>query len=312
MINLNILTSRREYYLPLIFHFIKRMKEENRKKVHVNILAFGDMSRFDNEIDTMESLGVSASAIRFVSEYMEKAVWAVDQNVEYTAKIDEDTVVSNHVLDYIIENIRMLDDPQNLVISPVVTNGIPTPEMFLEQFATEEQKQRVYSLFLQTRLGPLWGADYTFLNRHTVDAKEWKPEEFYASVAGMRHHYKGIHPLRVNAEAQLTINQIVSGQHERFFGLQEFSMVQNDHPYLCNNLFFIRNDTWRKIFVDRSLWFDGFDEVPLSEYKQRNGLKWLFVKNGWCQHFAWNTVYGHPWIQQAEEPFVDELKKRVM
>jgi len=288
------------------------MKPENKGKITLSILAYGDASRFDRYIRELAESSVKARVVIFSSDYMEKTLWAARQPFEYTAKIDEDVFVNNHVLDFIVENITALDDPRNLVLTPILTNGIPTCDLFLDQVFDERERAELHKIFLETRFGPLWGTDYSFLNKYTVAASKWDSEAFYASVAAWPHHYKGIHPVRVNLLAQMKINEIVlRSKAELFVERKNFRLKEDDHPYLCNNLFFIRTDKWRRIVEDQSLYVDSFDEVPLSRYKQTSGEKWVVVDGSFGIHTMFNAVYGQGDAEREEERFVRAFARRL-
>lgn len=328
MINLCLYTSRREYCIPLFVHFLKKMKPENKRKIKLSILAYGNMGRFNQIVNELEDNGIEARAVQFSSEYMEKTTWAVRQPFDYTAKIDEDVFLNNFALDFIVENIHTLDEPNHLAVTPMLSNGIPTVDLFVNQWFDESDKDELRKLFVKTPFGPIWGADYTFLNKFTIDSPSegnallgplgtFRPyfdyENFYKALAEWPHFYKGIHPVRINPIAQIRIAEMILEKYiKKFTDSNDFSLIEADHPYLCNNMFFIRTDKWRKIVEDGSLYVDPFDEVPLSKYKQKSGEKWLIVDKSFGIHTIYNTVYGHPGIQEFEMNYVETLKKKVI
>jgi hypothetical protein len=61
-------------------------------------------------------------------------------------------------------------------------------------------------------------------------------------------------------------------------------------PYICTSFFAIRNDVWRNIINDQSLYVDNFDEVPLNKYKDKTNKKMLFITNSFCVHIIYNTI----------------------
>jgi len=313
MINLNVFTSRRGHYLPLFFHFVKKMKPANRARVHVSLLAYGDPAAHVPLIDDLRAHGVSARVETFRSEYLEKTLWAVRQPYTYSAKIDEDVFLNQHALDFIVENISVLDDPAHTAVTPIFSNGIPTCDRFLDQVFDAGDRAELHRMFLSTRFGALWGADYTFLNRHTVDSTRWDPEGFYRAVAAWSHPYKGIHPVRVDPRAQIAINEKILARYvDTFVEARPYAMMADDHPYLCNNLFFIKTEKWRRIVQNSSLYVDSFDEVPLNRHKQRKGERWVIVDRSFGIHTLYNTVYNHRGLQRFEDRFVEGLKRRLM
>ena len=67
----------------------------------------------------------------------------------------------------------------------------------------------------------------------------------------------------------------------------------NDAPYLCNSIFCIRTDTYKKIVEDNTLYVDSYEEVPLNKYCWKNNMNHLFVKNGFAIHMYYNWKNNH-------------------
>lgn len=290
-IHINLLTSRRERFLELSLFFLNRIKEQNKKRIKLNIIASGGSPRRFNKLLNRLN-GIEYEVQTGFSEYLDKIAWAAAQDCKYQAKLDEDVFVSEHVLDFMLENLNALDESQNLTISPLFSNGIPTVDQFIGQFLSAAEQDEINSLFLKTVFAQTWGVDYSFLNEHTTQAKTWNPANYYASVARMDHYLKGIHPVRLNAEAQLRLNQMLRDESHirQFVAPTNLELQSIDAPYLCNNFFFIRNDIWNAILKDKALFRDAFDEIPLSLYKQQSGKRFLFVKGGFAIHTMYNSI----------------------
>jgi hypothetical protein len=79
-------------------------------------------------------------------------------------------------------------------------------------------------------------------------------------------------------------------------------------PYFCNSLFFIKTEEWKKIISDRSLFRDGYDEVPLNLYKDNHDLNMCFARNGFCIHMAYNTI-GPNKQKLVQDYYTKELNK---
>ena len=75
-----------------------------------------------------------------------------------------------------------------------------------------------------------------------------------------------------------------------FLAKHYYSIKEFDRPYFTNNVFAFRTEEWRNVL---QLPNDGFDEVPLSEYKNAQNKKCYYIDNGFCAHPMYNTVFGY-------------------
>ena len=149
-------------------------------------------------------------------------------------------------------------------------------------------------MFLKTNFYNRDGAVYEFLNKHTLNASKWNKDAFFESVKFMNHHYKGIHPIRMNIESLNFLNNYIIQNKNRFMKDNELSIIDNDNsPYLCNSIFCIKTETYKSIITDNTLYVDPFEEVPLNKYSWRHNMNHLFVKNGYAIHMYYNWSNNH-------------------
>lgn len=310
LIAINLLTSRRENFLELFLFFLNRIRPENKKKIRLKIICCGGpISRFDPLLKRLD--GIEYTVINRFTEYLEKVEWACHQPEPYQAKLDEDIFINEHGLNFLIENVGVLDDEANLALCPLFSNGIPTTDRFIETFFPESYKDELFSGFLNTTMGQTWGVDYSPLNKHTIEASQWKAEEYYRGLASIDHYLRGIHPVRINEQVQLRINEMLldPASIEKFIKAGPMSIIEIPAPYLCNNFFFMRTDVWRRIIEDKSLFRDPFDEVAISNYKNREGKRFLFADGAFAIHTMYNTIAG-PENDKKEQGFVAEFQKK--
>jgi hypothetical protein len=123
-------------YWRLTSHFLNNIKPENKKKIKVNILATND----EPWLDYLDP-DIAAQVIIFPynGNYLAKAKLASKDENPYSIKLDEDCFMSNHVWDYFIENIHILDDPDVLLVSPLVSTNIPLVDEFIDTFIDDEK-----------------------------------------------------------------------------------------------------------------------------------------------------------------------------
>lgn len=214
-----------------------------------------------------------------------------NENIPYLMKHDNDILMSHFMYDYLFENLSVLEDSSNIVLTPTLTSGIPTCDMFIEDFLTPEEQTKIKNVFLKYTHGPLWGTDYTALNKFTVQAQEWDSKAYYRGVKIHPHHYKGIHPVRMSEEAILTLNEMVLNHKEQIFSKGEFSLFYDkESPYFCNSVFCIKGNVYNTLLNRSDLYVDNYDEVPLNKWRDMFNLNIVIVRKGAAIHSFYNTI----------------------
>jgi len=289
--------------------YVKLLQESSSKDQWKLIILTHDES-VDFYRNILDDTNINHSEFVFHphNNYMTKVNFAIQyakqNNFPYMLKCDNDLFFRGRTLDYMIDNLYLLDNSNNLTIGPVLSSGIPGVEYFCEQFLTDEQRTQQYQYFLKTQLTDIWGATYTHHNKYTIQATEWNGHKFFEDVKQNSHYYKGIHPVRVNLDAIQYLNSCIISNKSKFYENLEMSVIQdNTSPYLCDSTFAIRTDIYEKIVSDPSLFVDDFDEVPLNKYAWNHSMSHLFVKNGFGIHMYYNTIpnnriYEQQFVQQ--------------
>lgn len=306
-ITINYLSHNRLNYTELMFYFLSKIKTENKKKLKINILATHE----NDWVVKCEKLDIEYNIhiINTGENYLKKIKYAITTDTEYSVKLDEDCFINNHVWDYLIENVEILKDNENLTLSPVMSNNIPSCDYFIEDFIKDyEVKNKIHDYFLKRPMpNGLWGVDYTPLNECTINAKYWNAELYYKKLNTLNTNTKGMHPLRISYEAQMLINDYIIKNLNMFKNKNEYGIFSIDAPYFTNSLFFIKTSEWFKILSQSTV--DSYDEIALNKYKKDTNKKFLFVKNGFGIHPMFNTVHGNknPWGIGGENGENDEL-----
>jgi len=285
-------------------HFIE-MLNKSQKKTEWKLLILTHTNDNNFYIENLKNYDIQydINNVEPGNNYMRKVFFATEyaeiNEIPYLMKCDNDIFLKAQTLDFMIDNLSLLENGNHLTIGPVLTSGIPGIEYFKEQFLDNEAQNRLDDLFLQTVFYNRDGANYEFLNQYSLNAKIWDKTEFFNSVKYMNHHYKGIHPIRVNEESLAFLNDYIIQNKERFMKAYELDVIcDNNSPYLCNSIFCIKTDIYKKILLDNSLFVDCFDEVPLNKYAWKNNMNHLFVKNGYAIHMYYNWNHNH--IYQEE------------
>lgn len=302
------LTSDSRHYT--FNYFVNLLKSSNRKNEwSLLILTHSNDEAFYNN-------GLNGTGIRFNTlnvpshdNYMTKVKYAVEHaennNTPYLMKCDNDIFITSQTLDYMIDNLSILDNSTHLTLGPTLSSGIPGVEYFITQYLSESEKNTLNNKFLETQFYNRDGAVYTHLNEFTTNSSVWDKNSFFENVRYMEHHYKGIHPIRINYDAIHYLNTCILDNKDKFFKTIPTSLILNDtSPYLCDSIFCIKTDIYKKIIYDSSLFVDAYDEVPLNKYAWNNSMKHAFVENGFGIHILYNWYSN---LSEYENNFCEHL-----
>jgi hypothetical protein len=284
-------SNSRHYTFP---HFIKLLNQ-SKKKDEWELLVLthsGDQQFYANELNNT-SIKTTIVNVPPHNNYMTKVKVAIDfaekNNSLYLMKCDNDIFLNPQTLDYMIDNLSVLDGKEYLTLGPTLSSGIPGVEYFMKQYLSDSEQDKLKKIFLKSQFYDRDGVDYNHLNQHTIGSESWNKDKFFNSVKLMPHPIKGIHPIRINYESIDYLNNCILNNKEKFFNTQPTSLILNDlSPYLCDSIFCIRTDTYKKIIYDNSLFIDAFDEIPLNKYAWSKSMKHVFVENGFALHMLYN------------------------
>jgi len=288
--------DRRHYTFP---HFINMINNSEKKILwKLLILTHSEDSDFYSKFLKNFDINHEIIKVDHYNNYLKKVHYASNyaniNNIPYVMKCDNDIFIKAQTLDYMIDNLHLLENSKNLTLSPTLTSGIPGIEYFKESFLDEDANKYINNLFLKTQFYDRDGANYKHLNKHTLDTFKWDKEQFFNSVKTMDHHYKGIHPIRINEESLQFLNTYIINNKDRFMENHNLDIItDNNSPYLCNSIFCIKTNTYISIISNLNLYVDSFDEVPLNKYAWQNNMSHLFVKNGYAIHmyYNWNSKH---------------------
>ena len=319
MITINYLSHQRKdffKYWNLTCYYLNQIKEENKKKIRLNILATKPYD-WDSGLEGIEYKVYYFPDIEV--NYMQKIHTAVNDSGEYAIKLDDDCFIGSHVWDFIIENIQVLDDENNFIFTPLLSNNIPNTDRFVETFVEDEEvRQKIYDCYLnQAMPNGLFGADYSPLNEYTINSAEWNSKNFFDGVSRLGTYLKGIHPIRVCGEAQVLLNNYLKDNLERIQEKRDYSIKEISEPYYTTSTFAIRTQEWKNLLASPA--YDAFDEIQLNMYKHMTGKRFLYVENGFGIHTIYNTLFGNknPWGiglengREYELEFVNDLTDKL-
>lgn len=293
--------NSRTFMFPQIVDNLSKCKTKEKIKLLVLSDVEDDLSRYSNFLE-LTDIDYDIRAVPIENNYLVKANTAVQyaesHNIPYLMKHDNDILCPPYLYDYLIRNLQVLDDSKNLLLTPTLTSGIPTIEQFINDYCSPQERDELHRLFIEYKFGPLWGADFTPLNKHTIEAKSWNPYLFYNEVKNIPHHYKGIHPVRVYDKAILTLNNIILYHKNEILKERTPSFVyDNFSPYFCNSIYLIKRETYKTILGSKDLYVDAYDEVPLNKYRDNNKLNIVYTANAVAIHVMYNCIPNH-WMYE--------------
>lgn len=296
---------RRTYTFETFVMFLNKMK--NKNKLHLLVLITqGVPPGFFEDIIKTKSKDIAYTIVEFTNNnnYIHKIKTLInfskDHNIKYCMKFDNDIIINNHILDYMIDNVNLLENPDNLYITPALSSGIPTTDMFINDFFDEKEKEHIHNLFLKTTMpNELWGFNYSELNRHTIYANNWNIENFTTNLNDMECFYKGIHPIRIDRNSINYMNEFLMKNKHKIFDIQAYkTQIVNNPNYLCNSIFIIGADNYSNLVEHSSLYVDPYDEVPVNKYCKINKLNGIIIRNSFSVHPIYNTIPGFPAIEK--------------
>jgi hypothetical protein len=179
------------------------------------------------------------------------------------------------------------------VLSPVVTTGIPTCELFLDYYMDSMNAEAIRTEFSSISFQDWWDGEVEYSSLNGVyDKLNWI--KFLNKVSNLPHKYKGIHPVRVSPEAQILINRwILANRSWRESSPSREVIMMPSSPYFCNSIFAcspILLLTLVKLVKNNAITFDGFDELALNDLLNQRNRKIGFVISALAIHPSYNSI----------------------
>lgn len=311
MIQINVLahSDKRLPYISKSLELLCGIKEINKSQIKIAILCSDISDNYKTSwveiCKKIKNNGIDCVLLVFNSfdteglNYMSKIHYSIDSECEYSCSMDDDILISTFLWDFIIDNISVLQNDNTLLMAPLISNGIPSVEMFIEDFCTQSDSNELGDIFKSTHIPDLWGMDYSSLIYEN-------DIEFYKCVNELNGSFKGIHPMRISNIAHEKLSSVIHSNYKKMISDNEYKIEYYKFPYFCNSFYFIKTNTWREIISDYSLYKDLYDEIPLNLYMKKHNLNMAFIRNGFCLHMAYNTI-GSQNQENIENYFINNL-----
>ena len=305
--------DRRRYTFDTFLMFLNKL--QNKEKIHLLLLINGPYPEFfENAIKsniqginyTIQFFDDDNNYIRKIKRFIE---FTKENNIQYCMKFDNDLIINNYIIDFMVDNIHLLENKKNLYITPCLSSGIPTTDYFIEDFFNDNEKKNIHKLFLNTCMpNELWGFDYSPLNVHTIDANEWNITNFTNKLNELDYFYKGIHPIRINKECIEYMNEVLMKYRNKIYDRQDYKIQMNDNPtYLCNSVFIIDVNNYEALVNNTDLYVDPYDEVPVNKFCKMNNCTGIIIRNSFSIHPIYNTI---PYHSVFEYKFYEEFMRK--
>jgi hypothetical protein len=298
---------------PFVFDKFKNEIIKSNSVNKIKLLIVNSDSDFSYYVEQLKSTEIDYDIVQVEcpqSDYLPKVRYAIEYakkyNHKYIFKYDSDVLIPSYTLDFIVENLSTLDNKDVLTISPLISNGIPSVEYFIDDFLDKNEAEEVRREFkkciFQTQGGIM---DYTPLNSCTIyNQSDWSGEKYYDALnsymdglvdigngrtpQNYSKFYRGMHPVR-HGFGNYTLNDFIIKKKENFYLKKECYWSENTHcKQLVAMCFCILTENYDRIMNRENLTIDGCDEIPINRFGWNNNLKHLLARNGYGIHIIYN------------------------
>lgn len=305
--------NRRIYSFYQFIHFLNKIKNKDIIKLCIlcnknSLDFFKQKSKDFIDINYEIIVGNPINDCDYMDKIFKLTECAKNNNIPYIMKLDNDIIINNYIIDYMIENLDVLNDNNNLCIMPCLSSGIPTVELFINDFFNEDEKKNIYCKFKNTMFPYIWNFDYSVLNQN--NNQSWNNEQFFINVQNLNYHYKGIHPIRINDNCIHYLNDVIKEKINKIMDKQNYELdINKKYPYICNSVFIIKTNIYDNIIHDKTLYVDPFDEVPVNKYYIQNKLNIVYVRNSFTIHPIYNSINNYHIYENKLFNLINDLIK---
>lgn len=295
---------------------LTKIKDSNKEKILLKIYTSYSHEDYNYVVDFLLKNNINCELIN-MHGYMPKIYNAINTNEFYSCKWDEDIFLNYESWNYILENLDYLDENEDILFfSPILTNGIPSVDLFVHEAFNSDYKNKYINLIKNTNmagneLANSWGVNYSNLNSETINAEKFNSEKYYKQVSKINHYYKGIHPVRISIDLHNLIFDFIQNNKALILESNDYIFFKINRPYFCNSFFFIKSNNWKDSLSKAELFKDEFDEVPLNLFReQKNIPNMAFISKSYAMHMAYNTIH---WKNQEviEQKYFEAFRENI-
>lgn len=321
MLQINLFTSStNELRLPLTkaaLHELSQIESHNKQKIelfiyHNNI----DEQKWTDIVQPVAENGIEVTLVGMHDDtYLHKVQVALQTEHEYSCKWDDDVFLNRDVWNFMIDNLEIVKSPNVSILAPCLSNGMPSVDMFVEDFLTQEEAQQAYDICIRdnVQLG-IFGCNYESLYEYVKNIQKWDGVAYWKQVisidptlnrAGLPWYYsiaKGIHPARFSYDFNMMLAKHAESNLDKVRASKDLYIQEGyPTPYLCNNLFISTTQFYKD---SQELFFDHWDEGQINMLSQNRGQNPAFVRNCYGIHMAYGCTKGQ---KEIEKYYIDNV-----
>lgn len=254
------------------------------KDVRINILTTSEGKAF-----LKQSLNIRDLKIYARKSYWAKALIAYTSRSKFIAKVDDDVFMTEESWLKFLGHVEELGPFE--ICSPVISTGIPSVELFLDNYLTPQESSQIRQQLTSTRFPKaLWGVDYSSLN----GKYDLGIEEFLQAVGDLPTHFKGIHPVRLDSDAQRMLLDLA------FQAISRGRLTKNPktvmaRTYFCNNIYALSRHSALRLVLGTLLGrlpFDGYDELAINGLLKSCNTGNVVILDSLAVHPSFNSARG--------------------
>ncbi len=303
----------REQILPVIVKQFCLLPDNLKNELWFYILSSGQPTDHTNiAIEQLKRNGVNCSfhTLDGPFNYYKKIDFIRAQDTEFVLKLDNDIICNSNVFASMLNNAEVTKDPSVMLLSPLLSTGIPSYSLFIHEFFTTLQKHQLAKIMVDVKYQNSWGQDYSSLNE--VVSKmggAWNEQSFYECVFNLRTVYKGVGPQRFSNELCKTINNMILDDFWKIKHCVPKGLVSLKYPYFCTSIFLIERAKFNAAIDNKANQVDPFEEVQINLYRNQNNLDMLFISGAFAIHPTYNSIDG---FEELDKKFVPQFVERMM
>lgn len=238
----------------------------------------------------------------------------------WLASFDDDIYLPPTTLSNFLQGTLKAEEFGCGVLSPLLQNGVPSVEIWADTWLDRTDRDKLFRCFSQS--SPLFcdlfqsaycgglvdedpglGAPEVNESQRKVQdmfrgmkmPTPWNSFEWYSQLKQIEGTMGmlGLHPVRGNATCMemaldFAIRYIPAAWNSV---MSQPVLVDTDRmfPYLCNNVFLVREDIYSKVITDPNLYEGGADEVVLNKVLRSYRLPICLLGNSFGLHPAYST-----------------------
>lgn len=293
MTTIYFIAHTRQRFLPRICQELYNINPDLKEQIEVVVL--NDMFHDINVTKVLET-NFQNSGIKFsniiTDTYLSKSVLMSQSKSDFIIKHDEDIFMTTHGWNAFLSDLNRVNWITNALYAPVISTGIPTIELFLDTFVDPTTTKWLRSMMHGKDVGSHWGVDYSHAKYDEHD-----PYKFFFCVEHfVKHHYKGVHPIRFSLHMQkILVDYVLTSDSWKAPKYDKnLVSIQRSTPYFCNSVFLIETSAYKRVIdgiLSGRYINDGFDEVGLNQMLNGNcNMPNVYNLNAVAIHPSYNSI----------------------